>query len=386
MRRWILALLVVLSALAIAAPAEAGWGHRHGWGHHHGGWGHRHWGWRGGWGYGYRSYGWGGWGGWYGPGISIGYCQPRYTYYNYCAPSLCWPNWGCGYNSGCGTSVGYYAYQPGGVYYNPSANFAVYNLPATYQPAELAYGPLAAKQFIGLDRNFALGPLREPPVRLPLLGRVVLDRGELKAARPVVRVSSIEARRKAEKYLAEGDALFLAQRFHSALQKYKAASNAAPDVAESYWRQGHAMIATSNFSLAAGAFKRAIALSDDTTRGGFKLDDLYGSAAMAKTVHLEQLAAHALAHGESPDSYFLIGVTLAYDRQHERAGAFFDRAAELAGISGGHIAAFRDGMDGPIAVDAGFPVIPAAAPVPESPLRLEVPSVPVAAVNVGVEI
>jgi hypothetical protein len=366
MRRWNSALLLAVSLLAVGwlvlpPAAEAGWGHRHG------GWGHRH-----------CGYGWGG--GWYGGGISVGYCGPRYNYSNYCPPSYCWPSWGGGYNYGCSPTVGYYtggAYHnyTGGAYYNPSANFALYNLPATYQPAELAYGPLAVKQFLGLDRNFALGPLREPPVRLPLIGggvagrELALDRGEIKAARPVVRISSIESRRKAERYLAEGDTLFRAQKFHSALQKYKLASNSAPDVAETYWRQGHAMIATSNFSLAAGVFKRAIALSDDIGRADFTLDHLYGAAGAAKIVHIEQLAAHALEHSDTSDPYFLIGVTLAYDGQRERAGKFFERAADLAGGSGGHIAAFRDGIEAPIVAAADeSPIPPAAAKRPVAPI------------------
>jgi tetratricopeptide (TPR) repeat protein len=177
-------------------------------------------------------------------------------------------------------------------------------------------------------------------------------------------VANAEFRRKAEKYIAEGDTLFRAQNFHSALQKYKLASNAAPDVAEAYWRQGHAMVATGNYDLAGGAFKRAIALSDDTTRGGFQLGDLYGTAVMTKRGHLEALAGHALERSESSDPYFLLGVFLTYDGQRERAEKFFDRAADLAGISGGHIAAFE-----PLEVPL-IAIRPATAPA--LPVSLEV--------------
>jgi tetratricopeptide (TPR) repeat protein len=333
MRRLVAALILGLVILATATPAQAGW---RCWG---GGWRHCGVGWRG-----------CGWRGWAGYGLSYARCRP-YRCYDYCYPS-----YGCGYSYGYGCNygysvglptVGYYAtYQPYGVYYNPQANYVDYHLPAVYQPAELAYGPQAVKQFLGLDRNFALAPLREPPARLPLLG-VALGRREVAGARPIVRVANAEARRKAEKYLADGDALFRIQKFHSALQKYKLASSAAPDMSEAYWRQGHAMIATSNFDLAGGAFKRAIALSDDTGRGGFQLNNLYGTAALAKNAHLEALAGHALERSESSDPYFLLGVFLTYDGQRERAEKFFDRAADLAGISGGHIAAFEP-VDGPV--------------------------------------
>ena len=69
---------------------------------------------------------------------------------------------------------------------------------------------------------------------------------------------------------------------------------------------------------------------------------------------------------EAALKYFLLGVFLTYDGQHERAEKFFERAADLAGISGGHIAAFEP-LDGPII---------AARPV----------EVPVAVVSVGTDI
>jgi tetratricopeptide (TPR) repeat protein len=245
--------------------------------------------------------------------------------------------------------VGYYAVnQPvGGYYYNPQANFVDYYGLTTYEPAEIAYGPQAVKQFVGLDRNFALAPLREPPARLPLLGLAERRATPVAGAKPIVRATNPEFRRKAEKYLADGDTLFRAQNFHSALQRYKLAANAAPDLVEAHWRHGHALVATGNYDLAASAFKRAIALTDDTTRGGFQLRDLYGTAVLTKNGHLEALAGHALARSESSDPYFLLGVFLTYDGQRERAEKFFDRAADLAGISGGHIAAFEP-IDWPV--------------------------------------
>ena len=182
-----------------------------------------------------------------------------------------------------------------------------------------------------------------------------------------MRVANAEFRRKAEKYLAEGDALFRVQKFHPALQRYKAAVNAAPDMAEAHWRQGHAMVATGNYDLAGGAFKRAIALSEDTKRGGFQLSDLYGTAVLTKNAHLEDLAEHALERSASSDPYFLLGVFLTYSGERERAEKFFDRAADLAGISGGHIAAFEP-LDGPIV--AARPVESSAA---ETPVATEVP-------------
>jgi hypothetical protein len=356
MRRFIAAVVLILATLAFATPAEAGWRHwRCGWG----GWGWRGCGWRG-WG--------GGWGGWGCRPWRYNYCYPNYVYGGYGYDYGCYG--GYGYTVGL-PAIGYYgAYQPvGGYYYNPQANFVNYYGLTSYEPAELAFGPQAVKQFLGLDRNFALAPLREPPARLPLLS-LVEGRPAIAGARPIVRVSNPESRRKAEKYIAEGDALFHIQKFHSALQKYKLAASAAPDMAEAHWRKGHAMIATNNFDLAAGAFKRAIALSEETDRAGFKLDDLYGTALLAKNSHLEALAGHALERGEASDPYFLLGIFLTYDGQRERAEKFFTRAADLAGLGGGYIAAFEP-VEGPV-VAARPEITPARVEVPVALVGIEI--------------
>src|SRR5262249_11186304 len=143
-----------------------------------------------------------------------------------------------------------------------------------------------------------------------------------------------------ERMINEGDELFRVQNFHSALQKYKLAGSTAPDLPEAFWRQGHALVATHNYDLATTAFKRAIALTEDLGRGGFRLNDLYASAMIAKNQHLESLAEWAMNRRNSPDPYFLLGLFLEYDGQPARAEKFFQKASDLAGISGGHIAVF----------------------------------------------
>lgn len=334
MRRIVFVLITAVALLSSASPAKADWGCGYG-------------GWSPGWGCGY-----GGWSsGWCGSGvgISVGY-RPYYRSWRGCYPAYDCYDPCYGYDYGYGYGVGYYGvYSPYGVYYNPAANFAAYSLPPYHEPAELTYGPLAVKQFLGLDRNFAMGPLRERPARLPLVGdellaeRVIAERPiarERIIDRGTIRVSSAEQRRRAEQYIALGDDLFRQQKFHSALQRYKSATQAAPDMAEAFWRQGHAMIATSNFDLAASAFKRALAIDPNIRRDGFTLDHLYGPALMAKTTHIEKLAEWTLENSESADPYFLLGVTLAYDGQGDRAALFFERAQQLSGIADGHIAAF----------------------------------------------
>ena len=335
MRRILLAAAMLVALLTTATPAEARHGHC-GWGGYGGGWGGGYCGYGGyGGGYGgYRSCGYG----WGGIGLSVGCYRPFYSY-NYCAPNYCYrPSYIYGgYNVPryyYPQSIGYYGYY--GSTYDSNSNFN--SLALTPGPVAAETTPAQVLNLLRLNQNDLLANLRERTNPLPRIGG--LQETTFTAARPALNQSNVAQRRKADQQLATGDMLFREQKFHAALQRYKDAARLAPDMAETYWRQGHALIATANFELAGGAFKRALALDPNTSREGFTLDKLYGPATIAKTTHLEDLAAWALDHTASSEPYFLMGVTLHYDGQTDRAGKFFARAAEMAGATGGHIAAF----------------------------------------------
>jgi tetratricopeptide (TPR) repeat protein len=342
MRRLIFALVFFAAFLCAASPADAFWGHRHcGW---RGGW-------RGGWcgGYGYGGCGWGGygWGGYGWGGFYPGFAYRGFGYRGYGAGYF--PGYYAPYRA---YNFGYPGYGFYGGINRPSTNLIVASIPSNTRSLPLAQnnlpaargaqpqGPptaLALQRFLGLKdiQPAQLGDDRAALVAKPVAMPKSLDD-------ILTRVSNVESRRKAERLIAEGDELFRAQNFHSALQKYKLAVSTAPDVAEALWRQGHALVATHNYELAAKAFKRAIAHTEDLGREGFRLNDLYAGAAMTKTQHLEFLADWALDRENSADAYFLLGVFLNYDGQVARAGKFFQRASDLAGISGGHIGVFLD--------------------------------------------
>jgi hypothetical protein len=330
MRRLIVTLVVLAGMLVAATPAQARWGCGWGWRGCGVGWGGCGWGWRG--------CGWGGWG-W----NSHCFAGPAFYYPAYNYPLV---NFTCGTTIGTPVGLGYSVYQPS--YYSANGRFASTTLP---QPRfSVSAGGVTAQE---LERFLALrGEVT------PVLG-VLSDRLLPKMS---ARVSNAQTRQRAMRLLAEGDALFQAQNFNSALQRYKLASSLAPDVEEAFWRQGHAFVATKNFGQATTAFKRAIALTDNLGRGGFRLDDLYGGASMTKATDLENLAELALNHSGDSDAYFLIGVFLNYDGQADRAIRFFDRASDLAGISGGHIEVFLDRAAAPV-----IAARPAAPPVPPSP-------------------
>jgi tetratricopeptide (TPR) repeat protein len=271
---------------------------------------------------------WGGWGGisfGVGPGPVYGYYRPRFHGSSFYGGG-CYPYCAGGY---------YGAYNPYGIYYAPYYGYSDYYLPPVFAPAELLYGPRAVKQFLGINDQ-------------PL----VLVRGDRDfAEKPKVRVSNPEYRRKADQFLAQGDRLFREQKYAQAIDRYKQAGAMAPDVAEIQWRKGHAYVATHRYDLAASAFKRGLSLAPDVHRDGFNLTTLYGPGATVKASHLEALAGETLAHGDSAELHFLLGIFLRYDGQSERAAKFFLRARELAGPGADYLTAFliRDADGVPVA-------------------------------------
>lgn len=222
-----------------------------------------------------------------------------------------------------GYSNNYYRYpDPHGTYYNPRSNQVEYYLPPVYYPAELAYGPQAMKQFMGVDRNFALGALLNPTDRDAL---VRPEKTEL-----LLRTSNLETLRRAEKFITMGDRLFRDGKYHEALQQYKKASRTAPDLARSYFRQGHALNATNRPEFAATAFKRGLAVDPTQAESDFRLDDIYGGAELVKTAHLESLANTILARPDDADLLFSLGAFLHFNGEAKRAKKFFVRAFELS--------------------------------------------------------
>ena len=94
---------------------------------------------------------------------------------------------------------------------------------------------------------------------------------------------------------------------------------------------------------------------------------------MTKAQHLESLAEWATTRSNSADPYFLLGLFLNYDGQTARADKFFQKASDLAGISGGHIAVFL------------APAEEAARPRIEGTARPAAPT-PIVAISAGTEL
>lgn len=244
----------------------------------------------------------------------------------------------------------YGAYQgsPYGVYYQPSTGYSSYYLPPTFTPAELNYGPQAVKQFMGVDRNFGLSPLLNPPAPMAeptdavaqlaaILARQKQVEADAKAGTlPVTaaRVSGVDARNQAYNAIRTGDARYMEQDLAGALARYRSATEAAPDVSDGWFRYGLVNGALGQPQRAAAAMRRGLALYPAWPTSKFSLKPIYDDKPLAKTSHLEGLAKAAIDNPADPDAYFVLGVFLHFTGEPDRARAFLEEAEKLGDEKG----------------------------------------------------
>jgi tetratricopeptide (TPR) repeat protein len=167
---------------------------------------------------------------------------------------------------------------------------------------------------------------------------------------------------KASKFIDLGDDLFHQQKHHEALQRYKSATAAAPDMPETWLRQGFALAATGRYDLAAKAFLRASAIEPEVLDTRLKLDDLYRDATAAKTAHYDAVARTALAEPDRFDLLYILGMMLHFDGQPERAVSFFSAAKELQSTAASSASDESD---------SGPKVRPASSPTPAVEIGVE---------------
>ncbi|MBI2825286.1 MAG: tetratricopeptide repeat protein [Planctomycetia bacterium] len=253
-----------------------------------------------------------------------------------------------------GPPWGYYAYPP--PFYGPVF------LPPLVIPSDLLYGPQAIKRFFGFEEP---APVAVPDAAQPAairngqgggFGILAPDPPDPPKAK---RASGAEARARSQRFIVLGDGYFSKQEYSDANQRYRSAVQAAPDVAQGYFRQGFALLALGRYDLAVRSFKRGLKLDENWINGAFRLDLVYGDNQLAKAAHLEALA-NAAAKGPHSDLLFLVGTFLYFDGKADRAFPFFHRAHDLAGADVEHIDVFLKALAPPVAQPA--PAAVAARP------------------------
>jgi len=271
------------------------------------------------------------------PGTHQGHHYPHRGWYHphpgYAYPHDCWDTpYGYGYDP-----YAPYGYPHPYPYYPPY--YWVYPYPPPlYLPAETIYGPEAVKRFMGIYPGSS-----QPPVNVI----VVPDKEKPEEAdkREPQRATNAESVALGWKFIGFGDAQFVEQQFAQAYVRYKKAAEAAPQLATAHFRQGWALIASGRYELAAAAFKRGLELDPDWPRSDFCLDELYGPNRVAKTAHIDALAAAAGDEPNNAELLFLVGVFLFFDGQPHRAKPFFERAAQMPPGAGIRLGGFLAEVD-----------------------------------------
>jgi Tetratricopeptide repeat len=225
------------------------------------------------------------------------------------------------------------------------------SFPPAFVPADNLFGPQAADRFIGgfVDPN--IGPVANVPrgagagggqaaVGNPgVMGGQGMPGAGGGVAGPLPadvqihgkpRATNAGAKMRAGKFLQFGDALFAKGKYNSALERYREAATAAPDLADSYFREAFALAASSQYESAMRALERGLRMRPNWPDSNFDLSKLYGAEGhLAQGSHREALAAAIEANTHSPDLLVLMGVLLYSDGQRGRSQLFFTRAIEL---------------------------------------------------------
>jgi len=257
--------------------------------------------------------------------------------------------WAYGYPAGCYSPAWYGGYHVPHAYpyWYPPPYYGPYVLPPVVIPADTLYGPRPIQQLMGVEQWFApraaaaaaprvVVPAPAAPAE-PAAPRPPAARDAPPAAKPPHNEATVNL---AWRFIGFGDAHFAAQRYVDANDRYRKATQTAPQLAAGHFRQSFALAALGRYDLAVAAVKRGLELDPAWPQSDFRLAELYDGNQMAKTAHLDQLAKAAEDKPLEADLLFLVGVHLWFDGQQARAKPFFRRAAQLAAADRPHIEAF----------------------------------------------
>jgi len=259
------------------------------------------------------------------------YAQYWFSPYGYGAPGL------YGYAS---PYIGYpYVYGVWPYYLDTGTGpLGPFVAPPLYVPAEqLGYGPQAVRQFMGLNpvappvvnHNIIIAPGAGDAGRAA--NRAPGDNGNARipAANLRVRESNAEARDRARQFIEFGDSQFRDRNLAGAYDRYKKAAEAAPDLAEVWFRQGHALADLGRYDQAAAAFRRGLAQRPDWPASGFRLAELYGDNRAALAAMFDAIEQAIAARPEGLNTQYVAAVQFFFDGRQEQARTALKQAAKL---------------------------------------------------------
>jgi tetratricopeptide (TPR) repeat protein len=229
-----------------------------------------------------------------------------------------------------------YAYTPfGPIWYSPFPA-------AAFMPADQLFGPAPIMRLMGVDQWFnrpAAGwaANQQPPALRPRDQDVDVRAADEFKPHP----AAARAIDSAWKLISFGDSYFGNRKFADALDRYRRAAQAAPQVADAWFRQGFANAAMGHYDRAAKAIRHGLEIKPDWASSAFRLDDLFGDDTVAKKNLLDAMLKVAEAEPANADVSLLVGLCYHFDGKPEQASPFLRRAAEV----GGNEAAMRNFLD-----------------------------------------
>jgi len=228
----------------------------------------------------------------------------------------------------------YYWYRPSVIYFDPAAPLL----------RDLA---AVTNRYMGSTRANLEQDLRGPRADLRAnapqqdeapIGDKQNMRG-LTVAEPIkFRPSNEQQRDLANRFLSFGDRCFSSGQYRDAYFKYKEAEKAAPDVAESLFRQGFALLATKQYELAFHAFRRGLRMDPTWPKKPVFLLRLYAERQGDLREHLASLAEECEKRNHEGTLALLLGIMLFCADRAVDAREFFEIArssptsAELAAL------------------------------------------------------
>jgi hypothetical protein len=245
------------------------------------------------------------------------------------------------YGSGLyGGTVGY------GPYYYGNGDWYPYAYPPLYYPfSEDLYGPQAMQRFLGMGNvGAANGGAANGGMANALQPRDLAEPAAIPPPdKPVERATNAQANALAWRFIGFGDAQFAAEKFADANGRYRKASRAAPQLADTWFRQAFALSAMGRQDQATAAIKRGLRINPKWPQSGFDLQTLFGNgdlAELAKNAYLDDLIEAANAAPRDAGLLFMTGVQLHFAGRTKPSEAFLRRAKDLTGMDSEHIGAF----------------------------------------------
>jgi hypothetical protein len=158
--------------------------------------------------------------------------------------------------------------------------------------------------------------------------------------RDVVRTANARVIAQAWKSIGYGDALFAKMKYAEASDRYRMASNSAPQLADAWFRRAIAQTAIGSYSQAVNSIKRGLGLDPKWPKTVFDTGDILWPNAAAKTAYFNSLVKRAAEKPTDANIQFLVGLHYHIDGQEVLAQKYFARAQRLAGNNIEHIVAF----------------------------------------------